>query len=1193
MNGGRRNHRADPAPGSQDPTYAQDDSAPAQVGAPGESTQPRRPGTPAEAMEPDHARRSGGSSQADAAPTLGLGLQAPTISDDENENEKSRSNRSSYSHWDPEPGFAHVDGEIDGTGYNETKVDIITVPCPGADPVETWARDPLPDDYFGSPSDFDLHGDGHDAVKELAGDVILTPAISYHLPKAAHLWVRQGIRKSANAARVLLYRHRELTEKLDLDMLAQDLLDHVLRLRKDLNPSRPLFFIAHSIGGLVVKLALLKARQHPTYRGILYNCHGVTFFATPHRGSSYMSMTNLRESIRLLMHLQHPLPMSIADDLRLGESTLLKMHEDFAAIASDMRIWTFYETIDSLLSEGSESALTDTVQFSAPLVSIKSALVGVRQETVYSSLESGHANCASFGPQNPKTMAAYLEDLSLAVSKAVDLSQYTHTPLTLKERVKVEVIGFYEDPDAAMDSAIRLYFTKYHLADFLDKGPERCLAERLTGGPKSSPDNSPPMDGAEILSKHPAEGTVARRVAKVDLNLRILFMWIHTPFTNPPWVKSIFDKLSETHGQDFAKLFNNENWVSRHVQGRHSQSQPSFVKPACSYIPVDSASSPRTSFANSGTSVSKKPSPSYLYLYLPYLHFDTYLNVLKRRNIMRRRMKHGRAKPVPSDIADLDSLELKVIWEFLGYDPALNCRRTLDQFGYPSLKDTYARDDDQMLYKLTREDIPQQAMYFTQTRTTAGIRDGNESIGSTVKGQSVVTSARALRGQEAEKTEYENETDIDLELEVRDGNLLMVDQLWLWAIDTTTLTTFFPKRDSRPIEGPMFQQADLRNSVYNELNGDLTGRCENALDLAAFITLHAVTVLLDRSSHPDLEVFRIFEEAIGMLTERMTSNMKRFRMQSFREIIVDGSDYDDPDEMRPQSIKKRHKRELKRAERENRDNTSALLELRDLEDELTTLLRLFDTQSQVIEKMKSIYSSDTLKDITENGRVYLTEALARLEEYKAQTTEMLKRVDTTRKDYEKLLEMAQRQAQVDDVRWSRLQTELASSQNLSVMIFTTFTVIFLPLSFFTGLFGMNTLEWGGDRGKFPTIGYIGSIALPISALLIAGTLLAAFSSRVQAVFKAVFRQTRKGLVGVAQRGVVALQPADKRLARMSRKKREAWEEREYRDSKRKDKTYDFWATVRRQRGSAAYLIPDLNRKPFGRPAARKATWRSA
>ncbi len=54
-------------------------------------------------------------------------------------------------------------------------------------------------------------------------------------------------------------------------------------------------------------------------------------------------------------------------------------------------------------------------------------------------------------------------------------------------------------------------------------------------------------------------------------------------------------------------------------------------------------------------------------------------------------------------------------------------------------------------------------------------------------------------------------------------------------------------------------------SVYSELNGDLTGRTDNALDLAAFITLHAVTVLLDRTSHPELEIFRIFDEAIGML----------------------------------------------------------------------------------------------------------------------------------------------------------------------------------------------------------------------------------------------------------------------------------------------------------------------------------------
>lgn len=79
------------------------------------------------------------------------------------------------------------------------------------------------------------------------------------------------------------------------------------------------------------------------------------------------------------------------------------------------------------------------------------------------------------------------------------------------------------------------------------------------------------------------------------------------------------------------------------------------------------------------------------------------------------------------------------------------------------------------------------------------------------------------------------------------------------------MVSFFPKRESDPIEGPLYQQADLRDSIFNEVNVDLTRQCENALDLAALAALHAVSVLLDRSSHPDLEVFRIFEEAISVL----------------------------------------------------------------------------------------------------------------------------------------------------------------------------------------------------------------------------------------------------------------------------------------------------------------------------------------
>ena len=110
-------------------------------------------------------------------------------------------------------------------------------------------------------------------------------------------------------------------------------------------------------------------------------------------------------------------------------------------IASEMNIWTFYETIDSQLS-GLGMSEFDEVHFSAPLASIKSSLVGSRHEQAL-SLESEHDKCASFGPKNTRIMESYLEDLHQAVNKAQKLSaDYIHTPLHLPEHVKLELIGF-------------------------------------------------------------------------------------------------------------------------------------------------------------------------------------------------------------------------------------------------------------------------------------------------------------------------------------------------------------------------------------------------------------------------------------------------------------------------------------------------------------------------------------------------------------------------------------------------------------------------------------------------------------------------------------------------------------------------------------------------------------------------------
>ncbi|KAI1340770.1 hypothetical protein F5Y15DRAFT_32202 [Xylariaceae sp. FL0016] len=1231
----------------------------------------------------------------------------------------------SSSHWGPEPGFEHIDGDITGTGYNETTVDIIAIPCIGASPVDTWTRDPLTDGYFGFPQPSDLPK--YATVKELPAFSLLSPTIDRVLPKASHVWIRQGIRKEVSSARVMLYRHRELTEGMNLENAADDLMNQILQMRAQLTKSRPMFFICHSIGGLVAKMALVKAVQREDLRPLVFDCHGMTFFGTPHLGSSYLSMANLRESIQHLLYLQKPLPRSITDELRLGYKPLLKLHEKFVDMASEFRVWTFYETIDSQLS-GLGTSDFDEVHFSAPLTSIKSCLIGTRAERAL-SLESDHAHCASFGPNNIQMMHSYLADLGEAVRKAEELSATKHTPLRLPTKVKLEIIGFYEDPDGETSQDLRLYVSKHYLNEFLEKGPEDCLRERLntvaakprrgtlppsrrltsspsrmggalgvfshhmqefgqrflssgrTGSASSSPDGDgerphspeivvtrhmhrPSIAGAstepmpsssprrsrglavpalstpgfhrpssrgsdghihgsetartmsepattDVSPKTPLETAhaktrdgiedednaverrsrgerVSRASALQDLTAgfsrpdptKRKFMWIHTPFNNPHWVKNIFDKLSEVQNRNYSKLLNSDYWVSRHVQGRHRNRNASYVKSGCAFVPAEISSPRPSSPIGSGRSVSPNITPSHFYLYLPYLHYDTYVNTIRRRQVIRQRMDHGRARPVPKDIAELESLESRVIWEFIGHDPPLNARRTLDQYGYPSLRDTYARDDDQMLYKLTKERI-------VMPRKRDMYHMGDEPSSAVSPATRLVSAAEAF--MKSDDTSHAEQTDLDLGDDIIDGNVIMVDQLWLWAVDQTTLMTFFPKRESHPTEGPLFQQADLRNSVYNELNGDLTGRCENALDLAAFITLHAVTVLLDRTSHPDLEIFRLFEEALGILTGRMTSALKAFRMQTYKDNVHDSSDSDSEDNNSSENIKKRHREEVERAERQNRENTSAVLELRDMEDELNTFNNLFSEQQSTIENMKYSHENSELQGLTGRGRGFLKEALSRLEEYKRQTHDMLSRVDSARRDYEKLQEMIQRQAQVDEVRWSRLQTELASSQNLTVMIFTTFTVIFLPLSFFTSLFGMNTQEWGGpDENNFVGLGTIGAISLPASAFIIAATLIIAFSSRVQLVFRAVFKAWRS-TVSHTTHQLEKLEPTSSKLSK--ERKQQQKRQRERRVQRKRERGYDFWETVRAERHSA-YEIPDMNRKAATRRRlAGKGTWK--
>ena len=68
---------------------------------------------------------------------------------------------------------------------------------------------------------------------------------------------------------------------------ANSLLDRLKNKRREAGElHRPLIFVAHSMGGLVVKQALIEAMLNPRYCCIKASTYGLVFFATPHRGGN-------------------------------------------------------------------------------------------------------------------------------------------------------------------------------------------------------------------------------------------------------------------------------------------------------------------------------------------------------------------------------------------------------------------------------------------------------------------------------------------------------------------------------------------------------------------------------------------------------------------------------------------------------------------------------------------------------------------------------------------------------------------------------------------------------------------------------------------------------------------------------------------------------------------------------------------
>ncbi|MCJ1382328.1 hypothetical protein MMC17_005441 [Xylographa soralifera] len=115
----------------------------------------------------------------------------------------------------------------------------------------------------------------------------------------------------------------------------------------------PIIFVAHSMGGLVVKKTYLLALQDETYKSISARVKTMIFLATPHRGAD--SAHTLNNILRI--SFAHSRKAYI-DDLTRNSEALQTINDDFRHVADKLELFSFYETVKTSIG-GTRNLIVD------------------------------------------------------------------------------------------------------------------------------------------------------------------------------------------------------------------------------------------------------------------------------------------------------------------------------------------------------------------------------------------------------------------------------------------------------------------------------------------------------------------------------------------------------------------------------------------------------------------------------------------------------------------------------------------------------------------------------------------------------------------------------------------------------------------------------------------------------------------
>lgn len=287
------------------------------------------------------------------------------------------------------------------------------------------------------------------------------------------------------------------------------------------------------------------------------------------------------------------------------------------------------------------------------------------------------------------------------------------------------------------------------------------------------------------------------------------------------------------------------------------------------------------------------------------------------------------------------------------------------------------------------------------------------------------------------------------------------------------------------------------NGIIEETNAKTRPPITSVYDLAMLITSRCSGVF-DRHSfcHPEYQFLDMFDSSIGAAMNCETELFDHFnravsRISPQLQRFVRQNARGEMDEASRRSVNTLSPDALLDIGCE----TSLLVEIKDIRDELNIIAVILDLQYQMADQLEALVVEELqagndrravdrlILEIRKRAR----ELTRLLDMYGRDVERMNRQAEIIYTNLTHLLDLKQKHSNALEARFARDQAVQAGKQGQTIMIFTIVTVVFLPMSFISSFFAIEFADWGG--GSTLTMGYVSKfmfgIGLGISIPLIA------------------------------------------------------------------------------------------------------------